>query len=584
LKDLYNVDRIALDPGDAGTIRAIEDMKVTQVVTATAETRTLARPLKAGIHHSIVLHTDGGDLTLTVTGGYNPQGSTTLTFDDAGDYARFESIDVGGTLRWQIITGPSIAVVGETLADDELLSFGTGTDARFSWDTTDANANELLLQMPAGTGTNVPVLVIGQSVESVDLGLYNGVVDPRIAMFGVGAVTTGCVFEFRKARGSVASPTVCTTGDDLGTVNFYGCVAAGEYVLSASIRADIAGTVATTRGPGNLSFNVATDAAPSVLTERLLLTASGAITLTAATDVLIANGTGLVVGHTAQETVSTGDGATDLVPEVQVLGTTQADSSILLATFSATATRAAAPTVCLAKGGNAAIGSHTIVTADEILGSIIAFGDDGVDLEAPAASIQFAVDGTPGAGDMPGRIEFHLTTDGGETLAEKWRMTEDGVLTSVDGTPANAATTDGAILATGGMAFTDVANAWIDDSTHGNGTVQHFIGNETIDTTASDERLKDVHGSTKLNGLATVRKWADELVDFEWKSEGNGVGEFCGLIAQRFYEVAPHLVRKPEDPDSTWTVRYQYIVPYLMKAISELADLDKTRRVDKLSA
>lgn len=165
-----------------------------------------------------------------------------------------------------------------TVGDDVLLGIGTGNTARFSWDTTDSNANALLLQLPAGGGTDVPVLVIGQSVESVDLGLYNGVVDPRIAMFGVGAVTTGPVIEFRKARGTVASPTVVTTGDDLGTLDFYGAVAAGEYVRAASIRADMAGTIATTRGPGTLTFLTATDAAPSLLTAALTLNANQSAT------------------------------------------------------------------------------------------------------------------------------------------------------------------------------------------------------------------------------------------------------------------------------------------------------------------
>ncbi|KKM24144.1 hypothetical protein LCGC14_1608100, partial [marine sediment metagenome] len=102
-----------------------------------------------------------------------------------------------------------------TSTDDALMGFGTGAIARMSYDTTDANANELLVQLPAGGGTDVPVIVIGQSIESVDLGLYNGVVNPTVAMFGVGAVTTATTFEFRKARGSVTSPTIVTSGDDL---------------------------------------------------------------------------------------------------------------------------------------------------------------------------------------------------------------------------------------------------------------------------------------------------------------------------------------------------------------------------------
>ena len=144
--------------------------------------------------------------------------------------------------------------------------------------------------------------------------------------------------------------------------------------------------------------------------------------LTFNSDLYMANATGLTIGAAAQEVVSIGDGATNLVPELQLLGTAAADSSILLAAFSTTATTAGAPVIALAKGGNATLGSHTIVTDGEELGNIIAFGDDGVDLETPAASIQFEVDGTPGANDMPGRILLNTTADGATAVSEAVRI------------------------------------------------------------------------------------------------------------------------------------------------------------------
>jgi hypothetical protein len=101
----------------------------------------------------------------------------------------------------------------------------------------------------------------------------------------------------------------------------------------------------------------------------------------------------------------------------------------MLAAFSTTATAAGAPLIALVKGGNATIGSHTIVTDGEELGNIIAYGDDGTDLEAAAAMISFEVDGTPGTGDMPGRILFATTTDGGETLTERMRISATGLVT-----------------------------------------------------------------------------------------------------------------------------------------------------------
>lgn len=76
---------------------------------------------------------------------------------------------------------------------------------------------------------------------------------------------------FRKARGTIAAPTVITTADELGFINFAGYSGAGGYVTGAAIKAYSSGTVATTRVPANLRFYTGTDAAPTVLTERMRL-------------------------------------------------------------------------------------------------------------------------------------------------------------------------------------------------------------------------------------------------------------------------------------------------------------------------
>ena len=165
-----------------------------------------------------------------------------------------------------------------TLTDDSPLGMGFGSPSLLVWSTSDNNANELLIQLPTGGAVDVPVIVIGQGITG-NLGLFDGVTEPRVAMFGVGAVATGPIFEFRKARGTVASPTVVTSGDDIGAIDFYGAVAAGEYVRGVRILAETTGTIATTRGPGVLTFQTATDAAPSVLTTAMVISAAQAVTL-----------------------------------------------------------------------------------------------------------------------------------------------------------------------------------------------------------------------------------------------------------------------------------------------------------------
>jgi len=139
------------------------------------------------------------------------------------------------------------------------------------------------------------------------------------------------------------------------------------------------------------------------------------VTVINSAGLIVADGQGIVVGDESQETISDGGGDTDVVPEVQILGTTQADSTLMIAQFNAT--NASGPMLAFVKSGDAAIdGSHVTVADNEYLGRIVAFGDDGTDLESPAAEIRFVVDDTPATGEMGGSIEFYTTADGGETL------------------------------------------------------------------------------------------------------------------------------------------------------------------------
>jgi hypothetical protein len=92
----------ALDPGNAGTITVNRSPHVVALVSAAAETRTLAIPTSALARCKLYMKTDGGDITLTVTGGYNEAGDTTFVFSEVGQFAIFEAIDVSGTLTWRM--------------------------------------------------------------------------------------------------------------------------------------------------------------------------------------------------------------------------------------------------------------------------------------------------------------------------------------------------------------------------------------------------------------------------------------------------------------------------------------------------
>jgi hypothetical protein len=109
-----------LDPGNAGTITVDRNPCYVPLTSAGAETRTLARPTKVGATVKIVMNVDGGDITLTVTGGLNEAGDTTFVFSDPGQFIILESIKTSSTYLWRMISNHSIANM--TLADADILN------------------------------------------------------------------------------------------------------------------------------------------------------------------------------------------------------------------------------------------------------------------------------------------------------------------------------------------------------------------------------------------------------------------------------------------------------------------------------
>jgi len=136
----------------------------------------------------------------------------------------------------------------------------------------------------------------------------------------------------------------------------------------------------------------------------------------------IDNGGSLVVGRSATPITMGGSAAT-----VQSVGTAAADSTIAVARWSADAD---APRLIGFKSRHASIGSTAIVSDDDNLLDIIAYADDAASayFESPAAMIRMSVDGTPGTNDMPGRITFHTSADGGQALNERMRLDSSGNL------------------------------------------------------------------------------------------------------------------------------------------------------------
>jgi hypothetical protein len=138
----------------------------------------------------------------------------------------------------------------------------------------------------------------------------------------------------------------------------------------------------------------------------------------------------------------------------------------------------------LQKSGSS--GGDTAVASGNEVGEISFQGNDGSEMVV-AASIKCAIDGTPGANDMPGRLVFSVTSDGSASPTERARLTSTGewLVYSSGGDTLVAGNTAGS--GTSQSLFTGVHTR---TSTTGGGTVAYRIYNNGTTFSISDARQK----------------------------------------------------------------------------------------------
>lgn len=90
------------DPGNAGAIPVTASGRVA-IVTAGAETRTLAAPTIVGQRLLVYMKTDGGDAVVTVAAAINATGNNTITLNDAGDAIELVAVENGSNKRWVVV-------------------------------------------------------------------------------------------------------------------------------------------------------------------------------------------------------------------------------------------------------------------------------------------------------------------------------------------------------------------------------------------------------------------------------------------------------------------------------------------------
>ena len=142
---------------------------------------------------------------------------------------------------------------------------------------------------------------------------------------------------------------------------------------------------------------------------------------------------------------------------------------------------------------------NTIVQDGDRLGEIAFCGNDGSDLDSFGAAIKCHVDGTPGANDMPGRLQFYTTPDGGSSSVERMRIDSSGNLTFQNSSTSATANLSQIIFANGVGEAASIRGATRNGNTNG-----MIIFNTDI-SGSSAERMRIGHDGAFCFGSDSAR-------------------------------------------------------------------------------
>lgn len=130
-------------------------------------------------------------------------------------------------------------------------------------------------------------------------------------------------------------------------------------------------------------------------------------TLSLSGDLSVANNAGLVVGHPTLVS------AADASPKMGVVGTGTSDTTMVIGRWS---NNSLGPAFKFFKSRGGTIGSIAAVSSGDVLGRMMAYGDDDTDENTESSAIIFGTEGSIATGQVPGVIRLQVAAAG--TLAD----------------------------------------------------------------------------------------------------------------------------------------------------------------------
>ena len=235
----------------------------------------------------------------------------------------------------------------------------------------------------------------------------------------------------------------------------------------------------------------------------------------------------------------------------------------------------------LGKSRGTAAGSNTVVASGDELGAIRFAGADGTDVQSRGGEISCEVDGTPGSNDMPGRLIFKTTADGGSSPTERMRITSYGQLRTLAAQTAflvSSATSAGTseYLIGGQHSASSPGLGTNSFRVYTNGNVQNTNNSYGA---ISDAKLKEniVDASSQWNDIKDIRIRNYNFIEGQTHTQ-------LGVVAQEVETVSPGLVTESPDRDDegndlgtvTKSVNYSVLYMKAVKALQEAMDRIET--------
>lgn len=372
-----------------------------------------------------------GNLELVFDASTGGGGGTDI---EAGVWGPFEDVASAATVNLGATTSMAVNITGTT----GISSFGASTNRLRIVKTASAVA------ITAGASLISPVGSFTTTAGQTFIAMSDSAAVWRLIAVSLEQLSAGFVartatgFASRTLTGTVNEITV-TNGDGSGTptfslpssLTFTGKTITGGTFNSATIAGLTFGD--GTVGAPSIAFTDDTNTGIwSPANDSLAVSTAGVQRWT-----IDSSGRNLI-GHTTALAIDDLQGA-----GLQVYGTSEF-AGVSISRWSNDAVGAA---IALGKSRSGSIGTTTVVQSGDALGAIRFSGADGSDVVSVGAEIRAEVDATPGNNDVPGRLVFATTADGGAAVTDRLILDSTGVL--------KPSANDGVALGTTSLAFSD---------------------------------------------------------------------------------------------------------------------------------